>query len=101
MIHGSGIPFYSKSTLYADKLLSMHQRKGDCQLGRGGQVDLVAYYLGPVQPTTGRSPSPHTKNHNLVPLIQEFFNDMRTDKTGLSGYNIFHDTILDKFLICI
>jgi hypothetical protein len=25
MIHGSGIPFYSKSTLYADKLLSMHQ----------------------------------------------------------------------------
>jgi hypothetical protein len=25
MIHGSGMPFYIKSTLYADKLLSMHQ----------------------------------------------------------------------------
>lgn len=29
-------------------------------------------------------------------LLCEFFNNMRTDKAGPAGYNILHDTILDK-----
>jgi hypothetical protein len=36
-------------------------------------------------------------NEHFVPEFYQFFDNMRTDKTGPAGYNIFHDTVLDTF----
>ena len=66
MIHGTGIPFYSKSTLYADKLLSMHQGKGDFRSLKRGHVDMVADYLAPPTPAPGQRIARVTPSSSLL-----------------------------------
>jgi hypothetical protein len=63
MIHGSGMPFYSKSTLYADKLLSMYQDQADLRSLKRGRKNMVADYLALLTQPLGEPPSQHTNNH--------------------------------------